>query len=98
MQTTLRWVRPFAPVSPPRSDDYTGRRLELLCLEMGARIRARRKELGMSQTALGEQVVAIQHNVSAWENGKRWPTTEHLIRLSRELGLSLDFLVFGKRR
>lgn len=98
MLTTERWTLPHPPVSPPKSDDYTARRLELLRVAMGARVAKRRKELGMSQSALGEQVGMVQHNISDMENGKRWPTAEHLIRLSKELGMSLDYLMLGKGR
>ena len=49
--------------------------------KLGARIKARRKELGLSQEALAELVNMDTPNLSNIERGKRFMTAEGLLRL-----------------
>jgi len=49
-------------------------------------IRTARKERGLSQTALSEQVGASQAQISQWETGKTAPGADALEALKRVLG------------
>lgn len=49
--------------------------------EIGARLRARRKTLGISQTALAELSGTHQRMVSRWELGKGVPSALQLVAL-----------------
>lgn len=92
MQTTQRWTRPFHPTLPVRSPSDRLRR------EFGRRLARLRKEAGLSQTALAEQCeLRGQASISELETGRWWPMTDTLIRIAKELDVSLDYLVFGKR-
>ena len=54
----------------------------------GDRVRARRKELGLSQAALAEKVgVWSASSVAYWENGCSRPRPEHYRKLVEVLGL-----------
>ena len=53
--------------------------------KLGARIKARRKELGLSQEALAELVNMDTPNLSNIERGKRFMTAETLERIAQAL-------------
>lgn len=53
-------------------------------------IRKRREELNMTQQTLAETIGTTQGRVSKWENGTTSINTEHLIKLSRVLGISME--------
>ena len=63
---------------------------------VGERIRAARKQKGMSQEKLGEKIGVSFQAVSTWEQGKFIPDSEHLSALAKALDLSLDAL-FAER-
>ena len=56
--------------------------------KLGARIKARRKELGLSQEALAELVNMDTPNLSNIERGKRFMTAETLERIAQALKTS----------
>ena len=62
------------------------------CELIGKRIAAARKARKMTQEKLGEMLGVSFQDVSAWEQGKCIPDTDHLPLLSKALGLSLDAL------
>lgn len=51
-----------------------------------------RKEKQITQEGLAELLGVSRQAVSKWENGDGYPETEKLLRLSRELSVSLDEL------
>ena len=56
---------------------------------IGARIKARRMELDISQKSLAKSLSVAQPNLSQWETGKLLPPKEMIEALEAELGISL---------
>ncbi len=61
----------------------------------GEQIAALRKEKGITQEALAESLKVSRQSVSRWEMDAAFPETEKLIKLSRLLECSIDFLLNG---
>lgn len=59
----------------------------------GEKIAALRKEKGITQEALAERLKVARQSVSRWEMDAAFPETEKLIKLSRILECSIDFLL-----
>lgn len=59
------------------------------------RLKELRLKKGLKQTELGEKVGVKQNTFTNWENGKREPSFENLIKLADLLEVSLDWL-FGR--
>lgn len=53
-------------------------------------IRARRKELGLTQKELGDLVGCNESTISQYESGKRWPQQEMLLKLAEALHMSVS--------
>jgi len=67
-----------------------------LCLEeIGLRICNRRKQLGLTQEALAEKGDVTAQFVSNAELGKRAMRPENLIKISKALDISTDYLLTG---
>ena len=64
---------------------------------MGERARARRKELGLSQMALADQIGLHFTFVSSVERGERNLSLSSLLRLAEGLGINPAELVDGLR-
>jgi transcriptional regulator with XRE-family HTH domain len=62
-------------------------------MTLGQRIQMGRKEAGLSQEELAEQLGITRQAVSRWENDNGYPEMEKLIRLSQIYQVSLDYLV-----
>jgi DNA-binding transcriptional regulator YiaG len=62
---------------------------------IGARIRARRIELELSQEKLGELSGYLQCQVSGWERGADEPRLETIEKLARALDCSPSWLTYG---
>ena len=60
------------------------------------RLKELRLKKGLTQTELGEKVGVKQNTFTNWENGKREPSFENLIKLADLLEVSLDWL-FGRK-
>lgn len=60
---------------------------------LGQRIAAKRNELGLSQSALGEQLGVSRQSAFKWESDAAIPEIDKLIALSRLFGVSLDWLL-----
>lgn len=61
----------------------------------GEKIAALRNEKGLTQEALAERLSVSRQSVSRWEMDAAFPETEKLIKLSRILECSIDFLLNG---
>lgn len=59
------------------------------------RLKELRLKKGLTQTELGEKVGVKQNTFTNWENGKREPSFENLVKLADLLEVSLDSL-FGR--
>lgn len=64
--------------------------------EMGTRIVKRRKMLGLSQEELAEKIEVTPQMISTAERGVKAIRPENLVRLSRALGVSADYLLTGE--
>ena len=63
----------------------------------GQLIAERRRELGLSQSELAEQIHVTDKAVSRWETGRGMPSVDTLEPLAEVLGLSVSELLGGKR-
>lgn len=52
-----------------------------------------RKEKGLTQETLAEQIGTTRQAISKWENDQGYPETEKLLQLSNILEISIDFLL-----
>lgn len=59
---------------------------------IGERLRAARKEKGLTQTELAERLGISFVGVSQWESGKRNPKKETLVRLADVLDVPVSYL------
>ena len=62
-------------------------------MTMGEKLAALRKRKGITQEHLAEILKVSRQSVSRWEMDAAFPETEKLIRLSRLLACSIDFLL-----
>ncbi len=62
-------------------------------MTVGQRIAQRRKELGLSQEALGERLGVSRQAIYKWESDAALPEIEKLVNLSREFSVSIDWLL-----
>ena len=63
--------------------------------QMGRRITARRKELGLTQEQLSEIVNLSEQTISTAECGKKALRPENIAKLSVALNCSTDYLLLG---
>lgn len=63
---------------------------------LGTRIASLRQNLGMSQATLAQRLHISPSTVGMYEQGRREPSVATLIALSREFGVSLDYLLLGQ--
>lgn len=61
--------------------------------EIGAQLRAARKEADLTQQQLGERINRDVKSISRWENGHRPPDLNDLLVLADALGVPLPDLV-----
>ena len=62
----------------------------------GELIARKRKELGLSQAELAEQIHVTDKAISRWETGRGMPSVDCLEPLAQELGLSVSELLSGR--
>ena len=65
--------------------------------ELGARIKTFRRQKGLSQEALAEQLEVSHQAVAKWESGQSRPSTANLLALCGVFEVSLDTLVTGEK-
>ena len=64
--------------------------------EIGARIRRQREHIGLTQEQLGEACDLSSSFIGHIERGSRKLSVESLYKLSSVLGVSVDYLLFGR--
>lgn len=64
-------------------------------VDMGMRIKIRRKELKMTQVKLAEDVGISNNHMSSIENGKEVPRLETFVRICECLNTRPDYLLLG---
>ncbi len=62
---------------------------------MGARIAALRRDAGWSQAELGKRLKVSASAVGMYEQGRREPSGDTIIALSRIFGVTTDYLLTG---
>lgn len=62
-------------------------------MKLGERIAEKRKEQGMTQAELAEQMLVTRQTVSRWEAGSALPDIEKIAQLARLLDVSCDYLL-----
>ncbi len=62
-------------------------------MEFGKILKEKRKELGMTQEELAQQLNVTRSAISNWEIGRNYPDIQTIIDLSKILGVSLDYLL-----
>ena len=60
-------------------------------MTFGEKLFKLRKERGLSQEALAEQVNTTRQAISKWENNQGFPETEKLMLLSNIFEVSIDY-------
>ena len=65
-------------------------------MTLGERIALARKQAGLSQEQLGEQLGVSRQAVSKWESGQTNPDVAYIAELCRLFGVSSDWLLLGK--
>ena len=63
--------------------------------QLGERIKLLRKEKGMSQSSLAEQVGLSYAQIGRYETKGAQPSAEALKKIANTLGVSPDFLLYG---
>ncbi len=66
-------------------------------MEFYQKLKKIRKENGMSQEELADQLSVSRQAVSKWENGQGFPETEKLMQISSLFNVSLDYLLKEER-
>ncbi len=64
--------------------------------QFGRRLRALRKEKGLSQTDLARLAGLHMMQVGKYERAEGYPAAESLLGLARALGVTVDFLLTGE--
>jgi transcriptional regulator with XRE-family HTH domain len=63
--------------------------------EVGARIRARREALGLSQAEVGAAIGVQGHQIWRYEDGRSVPSTPKLFGIARRLEVTPEWLLYG---
>ena len=63
---------------------------------IGSHLRSKREELGLSQAELAKELRVTRQHVSRIELERVAPTLALLLKLSRRLGVSTDWLLTGR--
>lgn len=58
-------------------------------------LKQKRKQLGLTQTAIAQKLNVQRQTVSNWENDKSYPDIPTLVRISKLYDLSLDYMLKG---
>lgn len=71
--------------------------MEHLLTDMGLRIQKLRKQLNMTQKTLAERSGMTSQTISSAEQGRKALRPENIVKLSRALGVTTDYLLIGCR-
>lgn len=64
-------------------------------MELGTRLKQRRKELGITQGDLGRAIGVTAATISLWEKGETKPKGDSLLTLAKTLGTTPEWLLHG---
>jgi transcriptional regulator with XRE-family HTH domain len=65
-------------------------------MKIGSHVRKKREELGLNQAELAKEVRVTHQHISRIELEQVAPSLEMLLKLSRRLGVSTDYLLTGR--
>ena len=65
-------------------------------MEFGERLYKARKNAGMTQMELADQVGVTDRAIGNWENGHNAPTSFNVCMLAKTLGVSAGWLIAGE--
>lgn len=65
--------------------------------EVGNRIAECRKKLNITQTELAEKLLVSSKTISKWEKGHGLPNIEILPEIAEIFGITIDYLLLGKK-
>lgn len=71
--------------------------MEVFNMALGETITTLRKQKGLSQEQLSEQLGLTRQTISKWELNQSTPDIEYIIRLSEIFEVTTDFLLKGKK-
>ncbi|MEA2739045.1 MAG: hypothetical protein QOH05_2352 [Acetobacteraceae bacterium] len=63
--------------------------------DIGIRIRAARRDRGLTQDELAEQVGVSRSAVAQWETGRAGQVTGNLARIAAALEVNVEYLMYG---
>jgi transcriptional regulator with XRE-family HTH domain len=63
--------------------------------DIGVRIRSTRRERGLTQDELADQVGVSRSAVAQWETGRAGQVTANLSRIADVLAVNVEYLMFG---
>ena len=67
-------------------------------LSIGKTISKLRKEKGLTQSDLAELIGVSNKTISKWESGQGYPDITFFPILSKEFGVTIDYLMMGERQ
>ena len=62
-------------------------------MEFSERLKKLRKDAGLTQVDVAEKLVISQQAYASWERGVKKPTQDNLVKLSKILYVSVDYLL-----
>ncbi len=65
-------------------------------MEIGERLQQLRKEKGISQEKLAEQLHVTRQAISKWETGQSYPDLDNLGALCKLYGVTADYILYGE--
>lgn len=65
-------------------------------VNIGGRIKALRKLLGLSQKEFAQKMGLPQQNINRWEKGIVYPNVDNLFKMCKIFGVSMDWLIAGE--
>lgn len=60
----------------------------------GKKLKALRVEMGLSQRQLGEELGVVNQTISFWESGSREPDLDTLLKIARFFAITVDELLY----
>ena len=66
-------------------------------MSLGQRVRNRRLELKLTQQQLAKALDLTSQHISVIEQDKRTPSLASLAKMAEELGVSVDYLITGRK-
>lgn len=80
------FLQKVIPIDTPEAESERRR-------AVGARIKARRKQMGLTQAEVAQKLGIASQSVTNYESGKTDPSIRNLISLAAVLGVSTDYLL-----